>query len=254
MTQFDKDDLEKIGLVKFDFLGLRTLTILAWAVEAINARRGPGEPALDLSRIPLDDPATYQLIQEGRTVAVFQLESAGMRRLAMQLKPDCFEDLIALVALFRPGPLESGMAQDFIDRKHGKVPIRYPHPALEPILKPTYGTIVYQEQVMQIAQVLAGYSLGEADLLRRAMGKKDAEEMARQRENFVRGAEAKGWSAHWPAKFSTRWRSLRATVSTNPTPRHTPFSPTKPPGSRRTTRRRSWPPCCPPTWTTAMRS
>lgn len=192
VTQFDKDDLEKIGLVKFDFLGLRTLTILDWAVQAVNARRPADATPLRLERIPLDDPATFRLIQEGRTVAVFQLESAGMRRLAMQLKPDCFEDLIALVALFRPGPLESGMAQDFIDRKHGRVPIRYPHPALEPILKPTYGTIVYQEQVMQIAQVLAGYSLGGADLLRRAMGKKDAEEMARQREGFVRGAEARG--------------------------------------------------------------
>jgi DNA polymerase-3 subunit alpha len=193
VTQFDKDDVETIGLVKFDFLGLRTLTIIDWAVKAINLRRAAaGEPPLDVATLPLDDPEPYRLMRAGRTTAVFQLESVGMKRLMVELAPDCFDDVVALVALFRPGPLQSGMAKDFIDRKHGRVQVSYPHPSLEAILKPTYGTIVYQEQVMQIAQELAGYTLGGADLLRRAMGKKKASEMAKQRAIFEQGAEAQG--------------------------------------------------------------
>ncbi|MCB1626548.1 MAG: DNA polymerase III subunit alpha [Xanthomonadales bacterium] len=193
VTHFDMKDVEEIGLVKFDFLGLRTLTIIQWAVEAINARADrAGQPPLDIIQLPLDDAPTYQLLKRCETTAVFQLESRGMKELIGKLQPDCFEDIIALVALFRPGPLQSGMVDDFVDRKHGRQEVSYPHPLLEPILKPTYGVIVYQEQVMQIAQVLAGYSLGGADLLRRAMGKKKPEEMAKQREIFESGAADKG--------------------------------------------------------------
>src|SRR5690606_1433515 len=156
---------------KFDFLGLRTLTIIDWAVKAINARRAAGgEAPLDIGALPLDEKASYELFARGDTVAVFQFESRGMRELLKRAKPDTFEDIIALAARFRPGPLGSGMDRQWCDRKHGIEEVSYPHPALEPVLKPTYGVIVYQEQVMQIAQVLAGYSLGGADLLRRAMG------------------------------------------------------------------------------------
>ena len=192
-TQFDMGDVEAIGLVKFDFLGLRTLTIIDWAVKDINSRLLQDD-RVDIENLPLDDPATYQLIQRMDTTAVFQLESDGMKKLIRRLRPDSFNDLIALVALFRPGPLQSGMVDDFIDRKHGKATVQYPHPALEEILKPTYGVILYQEQVMQIAQVLAGYTLGAADLLRRAMGKKKPEEMEQQRAVFVEGAMANGVS------------------------------------------------------------
>ncbi|HHM04887.1 MAG TPA: DNA polymerase III subunit alpha [Gammaproteobacteria bacterium] len=193
VTQFDKDDVEAVGLVKFDFLGLRTLTIIDWAVKTVNAQQEQaGEPPLDIARIPLDDEAAFKLLKNCETTAVFQLESQGMKDLIKRLQPDCFEDIVALVALFRPGPLQSGMVDDFINRKHGRTRVEYPHPDLAPILKPTYGVILYQEQVMQIAQVLAGYTLGGADLLRRAMGKKKPEEMAKQREIFVSGATARG--------------------------------------------------------------
>jgi DNA polymerase-3 subunit alpha len=193
VTQFDKDDVEAIGLVKFDFLGLRTLTIIDWAVKAINVRRArEGQDALDIGALPLDDKPSYQLFARGDTVAVFQFESRGMRELLKRAKPDTFEDIIALAALFRPGPLGSGMDREWVDRKHGRTEVSYPHPALEPVLKPTYGVIVYQEQVMQIAQVLAGYSLGGADLLRRAMGKKKAEEMAKERAKFEAGSAERG--------------------------------------------------------------
>jgi len=193
VTQFDKDDVEAVGLVKFDFLGLRTLTIIDWAMQTINqTRESRGEAPLDINFIPRNDPATYSLLKRKATTAVFQLESRGMKELIGRLLPDCFEDIIALVALFRPGPLQSGMVDDFVNRKHGRDKVDYPHPSLEGILKPTYGVIVYQEQVMQIAQVLAGYSLGGADLLRRAMGKKKPEEMAKQREIFVTGATGLG--------------------------------------------------------------
>ena len=194
VTQYDKNDVEEAGLVKFDFLGLRTLTIIQWAIQMIDAR---GASALDLDRVPLDDPEVFRILQSGDTTAVFQLESRGMKELIKNLRPDCFEDIIALVALFRPGPLQSGMVDNFIDRKHGREPLAYPdaqyqHEWLKPILEPTYGIILYQEQVMQIAQVLAGYTLGGADLLRRAMGKKKPEEMAKQRSVFEEGAAAQG--------------------------------------------------------------
>ncbi|MBD8527210.1 DNA polymerase III subunit alpha [Pseudomarimonas arenosa] len=234
VTQFDKDDVEAVGLVKFDFLGLRTLTIIDWAVKAINKRRdsgfgirdsqkrdsaiskgsqqdsvsGPAQTALtnpesripnpgflDITALPLDDAATYRLFARGDTVAVFQFESRGMRELLKRAKPDRFEDIIALAALFRPGPLGSGMDKDWVDRKHGNAEVTYPHPLLEPVLSPTYGVIVYQEQVMQIAQVLAGYSLGGADLLRRAMGKKKPEEMAKERAKFEAGCAERGIAA-----------------------------------------------------------
>ena len=174
VTQFDKDDAETMGLVKFDFLGLRTLTIINWALIAINKKcQAEGADPIDINTIGMKDEKVFQLLAECQTVAVFQLESRGMRDLIRRLKPDAFEEIIALVALFRPGPLQSGMVDDFIDRKHGRAQIYYPHALLEPILKPTYGVILYQEQVMQIAQVFSGYTLGAADILRRAMGKKE---------------------------------------------------------------------------------
>jgi DNA polymerase-3 subunit alpha len=195
VSQFDKDDVEKVGLVKFDFLGLRTLTILDWAERYIRAI--PDDPAaasFSIADIPLDDPATYALFGSGNTTAVFQQESRTAKDLEKRLKPDSFEDIIALMALNRPGPLQSGMVDDFINRKHGRAKAEYFHHTLEPILRPTYGVIVYQEQVMQIAQVGAGYTLGSADLLRRAMGKKLAAEMAKQRTQFTEGAIARGIS------------------------------------------------------------
>ena len=193
LTQFDKDDVEAIGLVKFDFLGLRTLTIIDWALATINAQRAAGgEPALVLEELPMDDQRTFRLLQSCRTTAVFQLESRGMKDLIRRLQPDTFDEIVALVALFRPGPLESGMVGDYIDRKHGRALVSYPDERVEHILKPTYGVILYQEQVMQIAQALAGYSLGDADLLRRAMGKKKPSEMAKQRLVFVQGASERG--------------------------------------------------------------
>ncbi|AEG31645.1 DNA polymerase III subunit alpha [Thiomicrospira cyclica] len=194
VTQLDKNDVETIGLVKFDFLGLRTLTIIDWALQAINAGKQPDDEGfVDINRIPLADPKVFELIKTGKTTGVFQLESAGMQDLIRRLRPDCFEDIIALVALFRPGPLESGMVDNFIARKHGKEAVSYPdaqyqHDSLKEILEPTYGIILYQEQVMQIAQVLSGYTLGGADMLRRAMGKKKPEEMAKERGKFEQGA------------------------------------------------------------------
>ncbi len=196
VTQYDKNDVESAGLVKFDFLGLRTLTIIDWALKMINPRlEKEGKPAVDINHIDLADPTCYKIIKTGETTAVFQLESRGMKDLIKRLLPDCFEDIIALVALFRPGPLQSGMVDNFINRKHGREQVSYPdaqyqHHILKPILEPTYGIILYQEQVMQIAQVMAGYTLGGADLLRRAMGKKKPEEMAKQRKFFENGAKA----------------------------------------------------------------
>ena len=194
VTQFDKDDVEAAGLVKFDFLGLRTLTVLDWALRNINAVRAASHEApLELAQLPMGDAATLALLRSGRTTAVFQLESRGMKDLIRRLQPDSFEDIVALVALFRPGPLQSGMVDDFIARKHNRSdrPVDYLHPDLQQVLTPTYGVILYQEQVMQIAQILAGYTLGGADLLRRAMGKKKPEEMAKQRSVFIAGAVAR---------------------------------------------------------------
>jgi DNA polymerase-3 subunit alpha len=193
VTQFDKDDLEALGLVKFDFLGLRNLTTIDKAVKSINIQRQRnGETPLEIAELPLNEAQTYALLKSCKTTALFQLESRGMKELIQRLQPDNFEEIVALVALFRPGPLQSGMVDDFIARKHGRARIEYPHASLEPILKPTYGVILYQEQVMQIAQVLSGYSLGKADVLRAAMGKKKPEEMARQREGFINGAVERG--------------------------------------------------------------
>jgi DNA polymerase-3 subunit alpha len=189
VTQFDKDDVETIGLVKFDFLGLRTLTIIDWTLQIVNGQRAArGEDPVVLEELPMDDQRSFELLRSCRTTAVFQLESRGMKDLIRRLQPDSFDEIVALVALFRPGPLESGMVGDYIDRKHGRAQVSYPHEKIEHILRPTYGVILYQEQVMQIAQELAGYSLGDADLLRRAMGKKKPAEMAKQRLIFVQGA------------------------------------------------------------------
>ncbi len=198
VTQYDKNDVELAGLVKFDFLGLRTLTIIDWALKMVNAKKQlSGASLIDINAIDLADPTCYKLLKTGETTAVFQLESRGMKDLIKRLLPDCFEDIIALVALFRPGPLQSGMVDNFINRKHGRERVSYPdaqyqHELLQPVLEPTYGIILYQEQVMQIAQVMAGYTLGGADLLRRAMGKKKPEEMAKQRSIFAEGAKEQG--------------------------------------------------------------
>ncbi|WP_193165910.1 DNA polymerase III subunit alpha [Microbulbifer hainanensis] len=198
VTQFDKNDVEDAGLVKFDFLGLRTLTIIDWAKRMVDEQRAlEGKEPLVIEALPLDDDETFKMIKRAETTAVFQLESRGMKDLIKRLQPDNLEDMIALVALFRPGPLQSGMVDDFINRKHGRAQVAYPdakyqHEKLKPILEPTYGVIVYQEQVMQIAQELAGYTLGGADMLRRAMGKKKPEEMAKQRSTFEQGAKEQG--------------------------------------------------------------
>ncbi len=191
VSQFDKDDVEQIGLIKFDFLGLTTLTVLDWAVRYVRSTK-PEFKDFSLDNLLLDDKATYEIFASGNTTAVFQSESKSAKDLERRLKADCFEDLIALMALNRPGPLQSGMVDDFIKRKHGVERPEYFHSELEPVLKPTYGVIVYQEQVMQIAQVLGGYSLGSADLLRRAMGKKKPEEMAKHRSIFILGAVKHG--------------------------------------------------------------
>lgn len=189
ITQYPKEDCEKIGLLKMDFLGLKNLTIIQSTLDLIKERH---KIDLNINKIPLDDEKTYELLQKGETDGVFQLESSGMKKLVKDLKPSVFEDLGALVALFRPGPLDSGMVQDFVERKHGRQKVTYQHPDLEPILKDTYGTIVYQEQIMQIAQVLAGYTLGQADMLRRAMGKKKVEIMEKEKSGFMEGAKKMG--------------------------------------------------------------
>lgn len=191
ITEYPKEDCEKIGLLKMDFLGLKNLTIIMQTLEMIKERHGID---IDINHIPLDDEQTYKMLMTGNTDGVFQLESAGMKKLVRDLKPSVFEDLGALVALFRPGPLESGMVTDFVERKHGRQKIAYAHPLLENVLKDTYGTIVYQEQIMQIFQVLADYTLGEADMVRRMMGKKKLEEMAKQKVRFVEAASKKGMS------------------------------------------------------------
>ncbi|MDY0307514.1 MAG: DNA polymerase III subunit alpha [Desulfovibrio aminophilus] len=189
VTQYDMKRVEKVGLIKFDFLGLRTMTVIEDCLDII---REQGKQPPDLDTLALSDPKTYEIFARGDTDGVFQVESSGMRRYLRMLKPNCFEDLIAMLALYRPGPLGSGMVDEFIKRKHGEVEVTYPHPSLESVLKPTYGVIVYQEQVMSTARVIANYSLGAADLLRRAMGKKNAEEMAKQRKRFLEGSRENG--------------------------------------------------------------
>jgi len=200
VSQFDKDDVEAAGLVKFDFLGLRNLTILDWAVRFVRAFN-PSMCDFDIMSLTLDDPATYQILCDANTTAVFQLESRGMKELLKKLRPNTFEDIVAVLALFRPGPLESGMVDDFVNRKHGRASVDYFHPDLENTLKSTYGVIVYQEQVMLISQIIGGYSLGGADLLRRAMGKKKPEEMAAHRQLFEQGAIKKGYDARLAVKL-----------------------------------------------------
>ncbi len=194
VTQYSMTDIEKVGLVKFDFLGLKTLTMIHDAVNMVNQHR-PTEQAIDLDKQAPNDEATYALLASGKTTGIFQLESSGMRNLLVRIKPECFEDLIAILALYRPGPLESGMVDDFIQRKRDPSKIEYDPPELEPLLKETYGVIVYQEQVMAIANRMAGFSLGQADLLRRAMGKKKHDEMAKQKELFIEGSTKKGFTA-----------------------------------------------------------
>ncbi|RTZ44428.1 DNA polymerase III subunit alpha [Candidimonas sp. SYP-B2681] len=200
VSQFDKDDVESAGLVKFDFLGLRNLTILDWAVRFVR-QFNETKRDFDIMALSLDDPKAYKLLSEGNTTAVFQLESRGMKELLKNLRPNTFEDVIAMLALYRPGPLESGMVVDFVNRKHGRAEVDYFHKDLEPVLKSTYGVIVYQEQVMLISQIVGGYSLGGADLLRRAMGKKKAEEMAEHRAIFEKGAVQKGYDADLAVKL-----------------------------------------------------
>ena len=191
VSQFDLHDVEEAGLVKFDFLGLKTLTIIDWALSAVNAEReAQGKPPIDVKTLPLDDAGTYAFLREAETTAVFQLESEGMKDLIRRLKPDSIDDIIALVALYRPGPLQSGAVDDYVNRKHGKAPLVYPHPSLESALKNTYGVMLYQEQVMNMGRLLAGFSLGQADLLRRAMAKKKPEEMAEMRTMFLTGTDA----------------------------------------------------------------
>lgn len=192
VTEYPMADLEKLGLLKMDFLGLRNLTMIHKTMALIKKRQGI---EFDVDRIPLDDKPTYEMLMKGDTDGVFQLESSGMKKLVKDLKPDVFEDLGALVALFRPGPLQAGMVDDFVERKHGRKEITYPHPSLVPVLQDTYGTIVYQEQIMQVFQVLADYSLGQADMVRRMMGKKKLDEMAQQKGKFVEGAARHGMSA-----------------------------------------------------------
>jgi len=197
-TQFPMNTVEELGLLKMDILGLRTLTVMNHTLRLVKENRGMD---LDLKRIPLDDRAVFDLLSRGDTIGVFQLESSGMRTILRSLKPEQFPDVIALVALYRPGPLGSGMVDDFIGRKHGETPVSYLHPALEPILRETYGVILYQEQVMHIASSLSGFTLGEADLLRRAMGKKKPEVIAGLREKFIQGAEARGIARETAAKI-----------------------------------------------------
>ena len=200
VSQYDKDDVEDAGLVKFDFLGLRNLTILDWAVRYVR-QFNEDQKEFDLMKLSLDDPNAYRILCDGNTTAVFQLESRGMKELLRSLRPSNFEDIIAMLALYRPGPLESGMVVDFVNRKHGRAEVDYFHPDLEPVLESTYGVIVYQEQVMLISQIIGGYSLGGADLLRRAMGKKKPEEMAMHREIFEKGAVEKGYDGDLAVKL-----------------------------------------------------
>ena len=252
MSQFDKNDVETAGLVKFDFLGLRTLTIIDWAVKMINERRSEVEP-LAIDALPLDDESVYRILQKGETTALFQLESRGMKELIKKLKPGSFEDIIALVALFRPGPLQSGMVDDFIERKHGRTEVAYPHPELEPVLSNTYGVILYQEQVMQIAQVLANYTLGGADILRKAMGKKDPDVMAKQRDLFMEGAVARQIDQDLAGSILISWKNSPAMVLISRTRLPMRWSPIRRHGSEHTIRSFSWRRSCPPICRTRIR-
>ncbi len=210
VAQYDKDDVEAAGLVKFDFLGLRNLTVIEDAIQNINKNRG-NDP-LNISHVPLDDPKAYSVFADANTTAVFQFESVGMKRMLKEARPSKFEEIIAFVSLYRPGPMD--LIPDFIHRMHGG-DFEYLHPLLEGVLEPTYGIMVYQEQVMQTAQICAGYTLGGADLLRRAMGKKKPEEMVKQRQIFLEGAGQKALTKAQPTISLTIWKSSQAMVSTN---------------------------------------
>ena len=223
VTQFNMKWVEPAGLVKFDFLGLKTLTVLQTAV-ALLRKRGI---EIDLAAIPLDDKKTYDLLARAEAVGIFQLESQGMRRALLDMRPDRFEDIIALVALYRPGPMAN--IPTYCARKHGLEQPDYIHPKLEPVLRETYGVIVYQEQVMQAAQMLSGYSLGEADLLRRAMGKKIRSEMQQQRSRFVTGASSAASRRDRPRRSSSCSSGSPTTASTRATPPPMRWSPTRPP-------------------------
>lgn len=220
VTQYDKDNIEELGLLKMDFLGLRTLTVMDDALKLIKANRGID---IDLDKIPLDDKAACDLLTRGDTPGVFQLESDGITKLVMDLRPEHFEDLIPLVALYRPGPLGSGMVEDFIKRRHGEMEITYLHPLLEPILKDTFGVILYQEQVMQIASAMGGFSLGQADLMRRAMGKKKNPSLKRNVNPLLPARCRIIFRKPLPMKYSICSYTLRATVLTNPTVRPMPI-------------------------------
>ena len=210
VTQFPMTTLEELGLLKMDFLGLRTLTIMGEAVRLVKQSTGR---EIDLDKLPLDDEKTFAMLSQGDTSGIFQLESSGMRSVLRELKPSVFEDIIAVVALYRPGPMDQ--IPTFIQSKHGEIPIDYLHPALEPILKETYGVMVYQEQIMQVASTMAGFSLGEADLLRRAIGKKKLEVLNEQRELFVKGCVAHGHSKSWPMNSTISLLSLLPMVLIN---------------------------------------
>ena len=214
VTQYSMTDIEKVGLVKFDFLGLKTLTMIDQAVNLINANR-PKTESLNVSNLPLKDGRTFDLLASGRTTGIFQLESSGMRNLLVRIKPETFEDLIAILALYRPGPLESGMVDDFIKRKRDPSKVAYDPIEVEPILKETYGVIVYQEQVMAITNRLAGFSLGQADLLRRAMGKKKHDEMAKQKPYLSKAQSITRFMKRKRKSCLIRWRILRAMVLIN---------------------------------------
>lgn len=214
VTQYDKDCVEELGLLKMDFLGLRTLTVIADTLENIKNNRGI---IVDLDKIPLADEKTAAMLCRGETGAVFQMESAGMTTLVKDLQPHDFADLIPVMALYRPGPLGSGMVTDFINGRHGRKKVTYMHPALEPILKETFGVILYQEQVMQIVQVLAGFTLGQADILRRAMGKKKHDVLMSQKENFCRARRQTVLMKNWPIRYSTCCSILPITASINRT-------------------------------------
>ena len=218
MTQFDMGNVEKVGLIKFDFLGLKTLTVVDQTLKLIEEHHEEEQGKVNIDALPMDDAETYELLCRGETTGVFQLESSGMKDLLRNMRPACFEDIVALVALYRPGPMESGMINDFVLAKHGKKEIEYPLPQLEPILKDTYGVIVYQEQVMQIANILAGYSLGDADILRRAMGKKKEELMAAEKTKFLKGSDERKIDRKRRNKSLTLWPNSRDTVLINPTP------------------------------------
>ena len=247
-TQWEMGDVEKAGLLKMDFLGLRNLTSLDAAVR-LDQASGTGKP-LDLFTLPLDDQATYKLLQRGEAKGVFQLDGAGIRDLLVKMKPDRFADLIAILALYRPGPLNGGMVDEYVDVKHGRKQPIYPHPVMKEVLEETYGVMVYQEQVMRILNRLGGIELSQAYACIKAISKKKTEVIAQGKKQFVEGAD-RARAGEGPGREDLRPDrvSSAATASTSRTRPPMPWSPTRRPTSRRTTRPSSWPPCSPPRWT-----